>query len=365
MDSSAALSSTRPADTPAFMRLVAQMMQRLRQLGFLHVALRDPKAAPDEGRVMDLFRNRIELKKSFSNAQDEIQRLKDRVKQQEGATARVQELLQDLERRLTQPASGYQSLVFYQLKELWSLGQRLLQQFVSELESQQVERERRNFFAEFNRRQFSQRQSVEAGYLQAEAVAAAARARASELERQHLGLQQLWHYFHRRKMRLELHAASIQVLLSEQALAAARSARDALAAELPNFSGLSIDSRRAINLAAVAYAQVLRERLTATGLFEQTHRASGRRDPGSDEYGTRKECERLMSDIQRARVQLEQRADVLTEIRTRADALRRLARYRADSDSVPEPSSLAEDGSGAASEVLGEDCWEIYRVLLR
>jgi hypothetical protein len=115
----------------------------------------------------------------------------------------------------------------------------------------------------------------------------------------------------------------------------------------------------------VAYAQVLRERLTATGLFEVTHRASARREPGSDEYGTRKECERLMSDIQRARVRLEERGDVLTEIRTRADALRRLARYRVESDSVPEPASLAEDDSVAASEVLVEDCWEIYRVLLR
>lgn len=365
MDSSAALLSPRPAETPALMRLVAQMMQRLRQLGFLHVALRDPKTAPDDGRVMDLFRNRIELKKSFSNALEEIQRLKDRVKQQEGATARVQELLQDLERRLTQPASGYQSLVFYQLKELWTLGQRLLQQFVSELEAQQVERERRNFFAEFNRRQFSQRQSVEADFLQAEAAAAATRARATELDRQLSRLQRFWHYFRRRALRQVLHSASIQVLLSEQALGESRNARDALAAEQPNFSGLSIDSRRAINLAAVAYAQVLRERLTGTGLFEPTHRASGRREPASDEYGTRKECERLMSDIQRARGQLEQRGDVLTEIRTRADALRRLARYRADSDSVPEPSSLADDDTGAATEVLVEDCWEIYRVLLR
>jgi hypothetical protein len=110
---------------------------------------------------------------------------------------------------------------------------------------------------------------------------------------------------------------------------------------------------------------VLRERLAATGLFEPTHRVSGRREPAADEYGTRKDCERLMSEIQRARVLLEQRGEVLTEIRRRAEALRRVARYRADTDSVPEPSSLAADGSGAASEVLAEDCWEIYRVLLR
>jgi hypothetical protein len=314
---------------------------------------------------MHLFRNRIELKKSFSIALEEVQRLKDRVKQQEGATARVQELLKDLERRLTQPATGYQSLVFYQLKELWALGQRLLQQFVSELEAQQVERERRNFFAEFNRRQFAQRQNVEADYLKAEGAAAAARSRVGELERQHLTLQRFWHYFRRRALRQELQSANIQVLLSEQALAEARAARDALAGELPNFSGISIDSRRAINLAAVAYAQVLRERLTGTGLFEPTQRASGRRELAADDYGTRKECERLMSDIQRARVVLEQRGDILADIRTRADALRRSARYRADSDSVPEPGSLAEGNAGSSTQVLVEDCWEIYRVLLR
>ena len=131
--------------------------------GFMRVALvNDQEAAQDDGRVMHLFRNRIELKKSFSNAQEEIQRLKDRVKQQEGATARVQEMLQGLEERLAQPESGYQSLVFYQLKELWSLGQRLLRQFIGDLEAQQLERERKNFFAEFNRRQFSRRQAVEA-----------------------------------------------------------------------------------------------------------------------------------------------------------------------------------------------------------
>src|ERR1700694_3426369 len=181
------------------MRLVAQMMQRLKPLGFLRLGFRNSNAGADDGRVIDLFRKRIELKKSFSNAQEEIQRLKDRVKQQEGATARVQELLQDLQRRLTQPASGYQALVFYQLKELWSLGQRLLHQFVSELEAQQAERERRNFFADFNRRQFSRRQNVEAEYLKAEAAAAVARGRVGELERALRELQRFWHYFRRRK----------------------------------------------------------------------------------------------------------------------------------------------------------------------
>lgn len=348
------------------MRLVAQFMKRIRQLGFLRVAIRDGReAAEDDGRVLHLFRNRIELKKSFSNAQEEIQRLKDRVKQQEGATARVQELLQGLEARLAQPESGYPALVFYQLREMWILGQSLLRQFIAELETQQLERERRNFFAEFNRRQFGRRQTVEGECLNAENGAAAARARVGELEQLLAGLQRFWHYFQRRRARQELHAANIQSLLAEQALGEARGVRAALEAEQPNFTGLSMDSRRAINLAAVAYGQVLRERLTGTGLFESTHQASGRREPVPGEYGDRPRCERLMGEIQRARALLEERRDLLPDIRSRADAFRRIARYRNDTDSVPDAASLANDDGAVTSRVLVEDCWEIYRVLLR
>ena len=348
------------------MRLVAQFMKRIRQLGFLRVAIRDGReAAEDDGRILHLFRNRIELKKSFSNAQEEIQRLKDRVKQQEGATARVQELLQGLEARLAEPESAYQALVFYQLRELWTFGQSLLQQFIAELETQQLERERRNFFAEFNRRQFDRRQTVEAECLNAEGAAAAARARVGELEGLLAGLQRFWHYFRRRRVRQELHSASIQSLLAEQALGEARGARTALEEEQPAFAGLSIESRRAINLAVVAYGQVLRERLTRTGLFEATHQASGRREPVPGEYGERARCVRLMNEIQGARTLLEERRDLLPDIRSRADAFRRIARYRDDTDVVPDATSLAADDGAAASRVLAEDCWEIYRVLLR
>ncbi len=315
------------------MRLVAQFMKRIRQLGFLRVAIRDGReAAVDDGRILNLFRNRIELKKSFSNAQEEVQRLKDRVKQQEGATARVQELLQGLEARLAQPETAYQALVFYQLRELWTLGRSLLQQFVAELETQQLERERRNFFAEFNRRQFSRRQAVEGDCLNAEAAAAAARTRVGELERLLVGFRRFWHYFQRRRARQELHGASIQSLLAEQALGEARAARAALEAEQPNFTGLSIDARRAINLAAVAYGQVLRERLTRTGLFEATQQASGRREPVPGEFGERTRCVRLMSEIQAARTQLEERRELLADIRSRTEAFRRSARYRSDTD---------------------------------
>ena len=109
-------------------------MKALRQLGFLKLPFRqeDPPAEEDI-RVLTLFRNRAELKKAYGELQEEIYRLKDRIKQQEGATARVQEMLNALEMRLGIAESAYPALVFYQLRRLWQTGREIIEQFVADL----------------------------------------------------------------------------------------------------------------------------------------------------------------------------------------------------------------------------------------
>src|SRR5579872_4244617 len=249
---------------------MAPLIRFIRQLGFVRFGnAAATNSGVDDDRVLHLFRNRAELKKAYSGLQDEIHRLKERLKQQEGATARVQEMLQGLETRLGQPETGFPALVFYHLRELWALGRTLLTQFVAELAAQQEERERRAFFAERNRLLFDRRQRVEGTLQEAEARAAEGRAAVAQLEQELEGLRRFWHYFRRRGVRQRLQTAQLQSLLCVQDLDAARSARDALEAEpQPEFAGLSLDARRAINLAAIAYAQVLCERLSRTGLVE-------------------------------------------------------------------------------------------------
>jgi len=317
----------------------------------------------EEERVQFLWRNRAELKKSFSSSLEEVQRLKDRVKQQEGATARVQELLQDLETRLSRPDSAWPTTVFYHLRELWSLGRSLIQQFITDLEAQQAERERRAAFADFNRRQFGRKQQVESAYMDATAEVAQARGLVQQLEERLAAQQKPWHFFKRRRTRHDLQAAGTRKLLAEQALAEAQAARDAVEAERIEYTGLSLEARRAINIAALGYAQLLRERLEASGLFELARRASERRDPPDGEYGDRRGCEQLMVRIAAVRAQLEQREGILPEIRKRADTLRSGARYRASSDVLPTGESL-NGAAGAGTRVLLEDSWEIHRVLL-
>src|SRR5581483_4537404 len=192
-------------------------MKALRQLGFLKLPFRTENPPPEEDhRVVALFRKRAELKKAYGELQEEIYRLKDRVKQQEGATARVQEMLNALEMRLGIPESAYPALVFYQLRRLWQSGREIIEQFVADLVRQQEERERRQHLAEHNRKQFSKRENAEKQLRAAETSAAAAITHVTDLETERTSLMRFWHYFKRR--------ALDQRIAQAQSLAAAANA---------------------------------------------------------------------------------------------------------------------------------------------
>lgn len=340
-------------------------MKLIRQLGFLRLGVGNVPPEVDHERLMHLFRNRAELKKAYSGIQDEVQRLKDRVKQQEGATARVQEMLQGLEARLSQPETAYPTLVFYQLRELWTLGRNLLTQFVAELSAQQEERERRAFLADYNRQQFDRRQGIEGNLRAAEARAAEARDAVAALEQSIASLQRFWHYFKRRALRQKLQEANLHSLMCVQDLEVARGARTALDAETPpEFAGLSVEARRAINLATVAYAQIMCNRLVPTQLLEPARVAAGRREPPRDDYGDRQRCEAMMAEINRSRGLLEQRNNLSAEIKQLSDRFHELAKYRNEEDTLPIADSLSDTVNGG-SRVLNDDLWEVYRVLLR
>jgi hypothetical protein len=354
-------------------------MNALRQLGFLKLSLRPEDAPAEDHRVLALFRNRAELKKAYGDLQEEVFRLKDLVKQQEGATQRVQEMLAVLEGRLGAPETAYAALVFYHLRRLWQAGRELLTSFVAELVRQQEERERRAHLAQHNRLQFGRRQAAESTVAAALAARQEAGAALAALEAERARVNRFWHYFLRRALERRIAPARAALAEASTSLAQAQLAlEDIERAPLPEFPGLSVAARRAINLAAIGYAEVLCLRLAElkTPLVSLARDATARRE-ASEDYGTPKECVLLMGQIARAQTLLGARAALAAEIGARTGRLKRVARYRGPNDSTPHVDSLSlaegdvlEMGAlGAAAaglpNVLAEDTWDLFRILLR
>ena len=71
-------------------------MKALKTFAFLSKPAEPPV---EDGRVVELFRSRAELRKQHEELHDTVQRMRDRLKQQEAATQRVQEMFEGLEKR--------------------------------------------------------------------------------------------------------------------------------------------------------------------------------------------------------------------------------------------------------------------------
>jgi hypothetical protein len=353
-------------------------MKALRQLGFLKLNFRPDKPPEEDTRVLELFRNRAELKKAYADLQDETFRLKDLIKQQEGATQRAQDMLSGLEGRLGVAETAYPTLVFYQLRRLWQSGREQVTQFVADLARQQEERERREHLAQHNRRQFGLRDSAEKQLLAAQALHLEAGAQVEALQGERARLTRFWHYFKRRALERRIDAAQAALDSAAAALSQAQGGLDEVAREpTPEFPGLSLATRRSINLAGIAYAEALCLRLAElkTPLTKLARDAIASRD-ARDDYGTPRECVLLMGNITRANRLIADRAGFATQIRDRGERLKKIARYRGANDSTPLAESLAhsEDdvlaGLPAAiaaqlPNVLSEDTWDLFRILLR
>jgi len=356
-------------------------MKALRQLGFLKLSLRPEGPTPEEeNRVLELFRNRAELKKAHGALQDETFRLKDLIKQQEGATQRAQEMLAALETRLGTAETAYAALVYYQLRRLWQSGRELITGFVADLYRQQEERERKAHLAQYNRQQFARRQGAEKQLKAAHEIHEESRARLAALESERAALTRFWHYFRRRALARRIENEQNGVHQAAAALGQAQAALEEVTrAGVPDFPGVTLTARRAINLAGIAYAEVLCLRVATlkAPLVELARAATAAREVGEN-YGSPKECVLLMGQITRASKLIEGKDGLAEEIRVRGERLQRVARYRSATDSAPLTDSLAlsegdvlQDaalGNAAATRlpnVLADDIWDLFRILLR
>jgi hypothetical protein len=317
-------------------------------------------APTEDERLLELFRNRAELKKELREIDDERHRLLDRLKLQEGATMRVEEQIAALEQYLGRPEAGYKCLAYYQLRAVWRTASRRIEQFSAELARQQKDRERRDQLVEFERAKAARLAGADRDLVEAGVLAGQLREEQRRAEQRLASLTGIWHHFRRRALRAEIEGRRERIDAATTELTSLEERRlQAQSAPPPLFEGLSLEGRRAVNLAVIAYTDVLHERLAATGLADLARESTLRRVYEAD-YGAREECLSLMQRAARAVADLDRTEDDLAEVRARAERLRQSAAYRNDSDALPRTESLQSVGP-----VLLEDYYEVYKSLLR
>jgi hypothetical protein len=289
----------------------------------------------DSEKLMDLYWNRAELKKSFADARKEHFRLQDKIKQQEGATARLQQKLDHLEELLIELHGDMISGWKAQLAE----------------ESAQIEE-----------RLLVHRAEIQKGEEQLEA------------ERQQLeSMGVLQRLFKGRSVKAVLKQLELQI---ETARAEETTLLDNLAVindrEPPKSEGLDISSKRSINLMIVAFAQQLYLQF-ADSDFATLVKDAGDKSVGSTNYGNQHECGRILERIEDRAAVMEQSTDFAGVLQKRVKLIGEKATFRNKSDVVPVAATVSTvfdiGESGMVSEreadLLGENYWRISKVLSR
>jgi hypothetical protein len=349
-----------------------------KQLDSLLKRTQATNAELEDERLLELFRKRAELKKEFTRLQDENYHLQQQLKQFSGSQQAHGQRLQQLEAHLGNPDNGPAALVYYQLRALWNQATQNLASLCRELTDQQRERERKVKQIEFDQARQHQLGELEQALLDKQSQMDVLDARIQLIQRQLEGLRWFWN----RKKRQAL-MQQRQPLLDELAQASAEfqtlSARrdSVLTQELPGHTGLSVEGKRLVNTAVLAYAQLLVNRFGDDGLAVMAKEASTR-DVFEAHYGDALQCQQLLLSLADTLRRLSDQPRELDKLKAWTQRLRTNAFYRSDHETVPVPESIGslpirsrgaeagQEAGGVAEEinVLLDDYWELYSALL-
>ena len=327
----------------------------------------------DNEKLVELFRNRAELKKEFEALRKEKYRLQQLVKEQQGATARVLQRLEHLESLLVDPEWVHTVVVFYQLRSLNRRCESRLAKFAEQLKQQREGRRR-----DAQLRTWSEKLGAKKAVLEKKLGGHRERLRLLEgklqAERQHAeSMPALGKIFKRRFV------SDRFAELSEQLDAARNEEQEYLKkiesieqVEPPDPPGLTVAEKRSINFMILAFAQHLFLQFSDRDLVSLV-KESCEKSAGAIKYGSKRDCDLLLERIAAHVDSMEKASDYVDVLKHRAELMAEHAVFSQDDDVVPIAGTVATVFAISANGVVtksdanlvGENYWGIANVLSR
>lgn len=335
------------------------------------------KATPDEtqdnDKLVDLFRNRAELKKEFAALRNEKYQLQDRIKQHQGATARVQQKMDHLESLLLDRQWVHNVVAFYQLRRLATHCNVKLARFAEELKQQHEQRIHSKAIGQWKAEREARASNIQTDLNES-------RSRTQLLEDQ---LQSERH----RLMTMNGFAKLFrgknqksQISEIEASIQSGKATERELLLELdevqnlnpPDHQGLDVATKRSINFLILSYAQQLYLTFLEDNLGALAKEAS-EKSVGAINYGTKYECDQIIALIEKRWETLESVTEHAETMQARAKLIAKHAVFRHDEDVIPAAGSVATvfsvDPNGVVKQkdanLLGDNYFAISKVLSR
>jgi len=327
----------------------------------------------DSDKLMDLYWNRAELKKEFAGMRKEQYRLKDKIKQQKGATARIQQRLDHLEELLVDPELAHNVVVFYQLRGLGHRCERKLARFAEQLKQQREQKKHDSVLAGWNEERKSEAAEIELQVLEKRDLLQQLGDQLQSEQRRLTSMSAFKRLFRGRSVMklIDGLASQLEVAVHEETMLR-ESIDEIRKRKPPDHQGLDIPAKRSINLMILAFAQQLYVHFDADGIADQVKDAT-EKSVGAVNYGNQYECEQLLARIHNSVERMEQATDFADILQHRARMLGEIAQFPGETDAVPLAGTISvlfkidDNGLVRESEVdlAGENYWGISKIFSR
>jgi hypothetical protein len=327
----------------------------------------------DSDKLQNLYWNRAELKKEFAALRDEKYRLQERIKQHEGATARVQQKMIHLENLLLDRDWVHNVVVFYQMRRLGAHCHAKLNRFAEQLKRQYERRVHSKTMHSWNEERAQNTAVIESDLEECRLQVQCLEDQLESQRHKALTAGILTRLFRGRRLDSDLHNIERQIEAGkgrERELSVALDTEQARCP--PNHEGLSIAQKRNINFMILSFAQGLYLHFAEDDLAQLAKEASDK-SVGAVNYGNKGDCDHLLKLLEERSDTSGQVSDLADTMRKRAATLAKYAQFRQDDDAVPVPRSVSTiydiGTNGFVRErdgnLLGENYFGITKVLSR
>ena len=333
----------------------------------------DAETNQDTDKLVDLFRNRAELKKEFAALRNEKYQLQDRIKERQGAVERVQQKLNHLESLLLDPEWVHNVVVFYQMRRLAAHCEAKLARFAEQLKQQREQRVHSQVLVGWNEQRKKESQAVQARIgeqrMQVQLLEDQLQAERHKLATMG-GLSKV---FRGRSQNESIEAVEAAIgAAAEQEQVLLRELEEIQNREPPSHQGLDVGAKRSINCMILSFAQQLYLDYSEDNLAGLAKEASDK-SVGAVNYGTRFECDEILAKLIKRRAEVDQMDDAPDRLKQRAKMIADHALFRDDDDAVPNPGTVATvfdlDANGVIhksdANLLGENYFGVANVMSR
>jgi len=295
-----------------------------------------PEDDENEKKLMELFQKRHLMKKMYDKAAAELAEKQEEAEALQRQATEMGKRLGALDEMLSDPEKGQSVIVHYQLAALWAECNIQLAVRAQELVSKHEAEEKQQQLAEFAAAQRVKLQQADVAAQAAQVPLAEALDRKRQLEVDMSASQRFWHYFKRKKLTAALAELDARIApLQENKRKADEALEKLKQTPAPEYPGLSVGAKRAINLHLIALAQYLYQTLMGNSIAQHAQNTHGQL-PNATVFGDTRTCLQMVSHIAEAVGKLKSDAERQLKLGQRYAWLQEKARYAKAEDTLPD-----------------------------